>query len=84
MENSISADKKAMDLVKSYLKTEFEHKSPNFGNARMIRNFFEQCMINQANRLAVMDNYTDEMLQEFDEDDIPVKIMIEKLNLFKL
>lgn len=84
MENSISADKKAMDLVKSYLKTEFEHKSQNFGNARMVRNFFEQCMINQANRLAVMDNYTDEMLQEFVEDDIPVKIMIEKLNLFKL
>ncbi|MCC8114165.1 MAG: AAA family ATPase [Bacteroidales bacterium] len=46
-------------------------KDKNFGNARFVRNLFEKTLERQANRLAVLDNYSEEDLSEILPDDIP-------------
>ena len=40
----------------------YENRSDNFGNGRDVRNFFEDTVVRQANRLAKMENPTKEDL----------------------
>ena len=83
-ENHVKTRKSVMEIVDKYLESEVAVKQKNFGNARMVRNYFEQCMINQANRLAAKGNFTDAMLCNLTKEDIPMKIIIDKMSLFKL
>lgn len=83
-ENHVKTSKSVMEIVDKYLESEVAVKQKNFGNARMVRNYFEQCMINQANRLAAKGNFTDAMLCNLTKEDIPMKIIIDKMSLFKL
>lgn len=71
-------DEYCQDLL-SYFSGEVKHKTKNFGNARMVRNYFEEILINQANRLAQKEEITDSMLERIVVDDIPQKIYIDKL-----
>ena len=41
----------AIEAVKAILTREFESRSENFGNARLVRNLFERSLTSQANRL---------------------------------
>ena len=76
--------KSVMEIVDKYLESEVMVKQKNFGNAGMVRNYFEQCMINQAKRLATKGNFTDAMLCNRTKEDVLMKIIIEKISLFKL
>lgn len=80
-ENSIKFSNGVMDRVRDYFDGEVKHKTKNFGNARMVRNFFEEVMINQANRLAQKEEITDNMLRRIVVDDIPQKIYIDKFEV---
>ncbi len=41
----------ALDQVRNTLKQEYEARTGNFGNARLVRNLFERSLTSQANRL---------------------------------
>ena len=67
-----------LEMVRKYLKDEVDHKNRNFGNARMVRTYFESILANQANRLAGKVQLTDSMLCRITAEDIPQKFYIDK------
>ena len=50
----------------------YEHRSSNFANGRAVRNFFEEVISNQANRLATLDDISDEELNTLTYEDFLV------------
>jgi SpoVK/Ycf46/Vps4 family AAA+-type ATPase len=60
----------------------FEKKDDSFGNARVVRNLFEKCVQNQANRIVKLSEITPEILKTLTEDDIPEPKETEKLTNF--
>ena len=62
-------DAKGRGAVKSFL--EAEPRGPTFGNGRMVRNLFEDCVTRQASRLVQIKNPTDEQLVTLTADDVP-------------
>ncbi len=48
----------------------YEKRDDNFGNARVVRNVFERCVQNQANRLVNLPELTVHLLQTIEEQDI--------------
>lgn len=83
-ENSLRVNKHILDVVRKYFEEEVAHKSKNFGNARMVRNYFEQIMINQANRLADKDTISNAMLNRIVIDDIPMKFFVDANSLLAI
>lgn len=77
-DNSIQYENSVMERVLEYFDKEASLKTDNFGNARMVRNFFEAILLNQANRLVLEGEITDSMLQRIVLEDIPVKKYIDK------
>lgn len=63
---SNSAKNKIQDIFINAVK----HKDANFGNARFVRNVFENTLQNQAIRLASETNISEKMLVEIIEEDI--------------
>lgn len=57
--------------LRVYLKAKFDGRDDHFGNARMVRNLFEQALENQANRLASHADLTLELLSSIEENDLP-------------
>jgi SpoVK/Ycf46/Vps4 family AAA+-type ATPase len=49
----------------------YEKRDEGFGNARVVRNLFEQITQQQANRLVALDELSQELLQTITEADIP-------------
>ncbi|HNL07087.1 MAG TPA: hypothetical protein PKH93_05890, partial [Chitinophagales bacterium] len=49
----------------------YEKRTPTFGNARVVRNIFEECVERQANRIVNVEPLTKEILMTLDEPDIP-------------
>ena len=62
-------DDEAKAAVKEYIRTESE-ADDNFGNARGVRNCFENVLVEQNNRLAAMENITKEDLMQIKAIDI--------------
>lgn len=58
-------DEQCMKYVKKYFVKRYLTRSINFANGRDVRNFFEKAMVNQANRLSMDMNVSDEKLIEF-------------------
>ena len=65
-ELSEQAQKEAMEIFNEM----YEDRSDNFGNGRDVRNFFEDTVVRQANRLAAMENPTKEDLVTFLPEDL--------------
>ena len=59
-----------MQYVAQYFTVKYEERDINFANARNVRNFFEVTVINQANRLAVNADISDDELTELTIDDV--------------
>lgn len=68
--NDCTATEEALALAKEYINYNVEHKDQNFGNARFVRNFFERVLTQQANRLAIEETVTNEMLSTIEDVDI--------------
>lgn len=49
----------------------YDNRDETFGNARLVRNLFEKTIEQQANRLAVINTLTDEILTRIEPEDIP-------------
>lgn len=62
-------DGKTREMVKAFIE-EANTNSISFGNARGIRNVFEQILVHQANRLAAMDTVRKEDLMKITPDDV--------------
>lgn len=61
----------------------YEKRDFNFGNARVARNLFEECVTRQANRIVNISAITKKILMELTEPDIPpVKETIKKILVF--
>ena len=60
--------------VAALLEARYDARDENFGNARTVRNFFEQTISNQANRLALMEFPSPEDLQTLLSVDLPVAV----------
>lgn len=61
----------AAEKLKTLLTRLYEHRDRTFGNARLVRNLFEKAIERQANRLAVINTLTDEILTTILPEDIP-------------
>lgn len=48
-----------------------DKKDESFGNARVVRNLFEKCVQNQANRIIKLSRISKKTLKTFTEEDIP-------------
>ena len=70
--SSLSLDDGAKQYLKEYFKNMYEHRSTNFANGRAVRNFFEEVISNQANRLAALDDISDEELNTLTYEDFLV------------
>ena len=68
--NDCTATDEALALASEYINYNVEHKDQNFGNARFVRNLFERVLTQQANRLAVENTVTNEMLSTIEGIDV--------------
>ena len=66
---SLVLDDAADDYLRQYLEKTYETRSKNFANGRFVRNFFEEVLTSQANRLAKKENLTDEELNTLTYED---------------
>ena len=62
-------DDEAREAVRTFISEE-NTNSISFGNARGVRNIFEKVLVNQANRLAAMENVTREDLMKITKEDV--------------
>jgi stage V sporulation protein K len=53
-------------------KALYEKRNDSFGNARTVRNLFERCVQNQANRIVTIKEITNDILQTIDACDVPM------------
>lgn len=60
----------AKNTLKNYLHRLCQNKPENFANGREMRNIFEQTYTNQANRIAEIEDVSDEELNEIVVDDL--------------
>ncbi|MBR6228360.1 MAG: hypothetical protein IKQ97_01320, partial [Eubacterium sp.] len=69
----------AMKEVENHFRAERARKPYHYGNARAVRNFFEEMLKNQANRLMNLgEEVTADNLRRLTLDDIPKKKMLKK------
>lgn len=68
--NGYALSKSAIPTLKNKFDEFYENRSEHFGNARAVRNLFENAINNQANRIAADDLLTDTKLAELTLEDI--------------
>ena len=71
-EASLKLDDMADTYLKEYFKKMYETRSKNFANGRSVRNFFEEVLTAQANRLAPKKEITDEELNTLTYEDFMI------------
>lgn len=69
---SLRLDEMADTYLKEYFKRMYETRSKNFANGRSVRNFFEEVLTAQANRLAPKKEITDDELNTLTYEDFMV------------
>ena len=69
----LTLDEPADEYARQYFTRMYETKSPNFANGRAVRNFFEEVITAQANRLAPQEEITDEELNTLTYEDFLVE-----------
>lgn len=76
--------KKAEEKLSLIFAGLYEKRNSTFGNARVVRNIFEQCMAVQANRIIQIKEITKDILMTLEDTDIPeVKETIQKVFVFQ-
>lgn len=69
-QNDFRMDLEAQDTLKSYLNELCNHKPDNFANGREMRNLFDKSKKAHSNRLASLNEISDEDLITFKKDDL--------------
>ncbi|MBW4465785.1 MAG: AAA family ATPase [Pegethrix bostrychoides GSE-TBD4-15B] len=65
--------------LKEVFTSLYNNRDRTFGNARIVRNLFEKSIERQANRLAVLSDFTDEVLTTLLPEDIPSQFTSDRL-----
>lgn len=73
--NGYRLSEQAKGKAQAIFQTLYDQRDENFANGRTVRNFFEKVMIHQANRLATLDDLSDEQLETLEEGDLPDRFM---------
>ncbi len=73
--NGYRLSQQAKEKAQIIFQTLYAQRDENFANGRTVRNFFEKVMIHQANRLATLDDLSDEQLETLEERDLPDRFM---------
>ena len=63
--------KEAKEKLTDTFEMLYEKREESFGNARVVRNLFEKCIQNQANRIIKIKKISKKTLRTLTEDDIP-------------
>ncbi|WP_206602947.1 AAA family ATPase [Leptolyngbya ohadii] len=71
----------AREKLLRLLENLYVNRDRNFGNGRLVRNLFEKTIERQANRLAVLSNFTDEVLTTIEPDDIPSRFESDRMSI---
>lgn len=61
----------AIDKLNETFELLYEKRDDSFGNARVVRNLFEKCVQNQANRVIQIKTITRDVLRALTDEDIP-------------
>lgn len=69
-ENDCMLAPNAEDKIKEYIHISVVNKTKNFGNARFIRNLFEQILTQQANRVALLNHVSVDILSRIELEDV--------------
>ena len=69
-QNGYKIESETEKMLKEKLDKMYEERDENFGNARTVRNIFEKSISAQADRLAGLEDVTDEQLQIITEEDL--------------
>lgn len=72
-DNDITPSRSIMRAVRNHFESEASQRTRYYGNARAVRNYFEQMIMNQANRLAETGYYDQNDLCRFSMSDLPRK-----------
>ncbi len=70
-ENEYSIDYSAAEVLKEYFQYLYDHRDKNFGNARDVRNFFENVVTIQSKRVVNLPQPSNEDLQLIKIEDLP-------------
>lgn len=71
-ENEYVADEKAIERVKEWLYYKLSKENENFSNGRLVRNLFDDIIMNQSIRLSEINgDISKEMLKAIEESDVP-------------
>ena len=70
---NLTIDGPGDEYIKQYFAKLYERKPQNFANGREVRNFFEEVITSQANRLAPKENITDEELNTLTYEDFLIE-----------
>ena len=65
-----TASAKCLECVKEYFEKRYIERDTNFANGRDVRNYFEIAMVNQANRLSMVSDISNEALSELELEDV--------------
>ena len=68
--NSYKLDEEAERFAIEMFNRLYAQRDENFGNAREVRNFFENCVAVHSDRIAPMENPTDEEITTFKKEDL--------------
>ena len=68
--NDYKLSEDAEEVIREHLRALYEDRDDNFGNGRDVRNLFEKIVANQANRVAVMEDPTDDDILTITKEDL--------------
>ncbi len=77
-DNSYVLDEDAENVLFSIMNTLHKNKNEHFGNARTVRNLFEEVIAHQANRLASLDDISDQDLTELTASDLALSAITQE------
>ena len=73
--SGLSLSRRAEKFVSEFFTARCENRPENYANARDARNFLEKALVNQANRLAVLEQITDRQLCTLEKEDFDTIIL---------
>lgn len=79
-DNAIKPTRRVLSAVEAHFTKEVSGNVRNFGNARNVRNYFEQMVVNQANRIVSGGRWDRNDLCSFQEEDLPKDRILTGLN----
>ncbi len=72
--NQYILSESAKNLIRKYFSTLFANRENNFGNARDVRNIFEETVTRQSKRISKLSSPTNEDILKITEQDFPDKV----------